>query len=236
MQLRASPKPRTGENTLKGYGLMRRFVNAAPALMVCLLLCGASLPVRAEPVTLLALGDSLTAGYGLDQTDAFPVQLQNALHAAGHSVTVVNAGVSGDTSAGGRSRLEWLLSPDVDAVIVELGANDGLRGLDPAETRANLDWIMATLHEKGLPVLLTGMQAPPNLGRDYGREFNTIYPDLAQRYGAVFDPFYLEGVAADPALNQRDGIHPNTEGVAIIVKRLMPKVVELLARLDPPKP
>ncbi|MCR4376759.1 MAG: arylesterase [Rhodospirillales bacterium] len=195
-----------------------------------MVLCAVVSPARADEVTILALGDSLTAGLGLDQADAFPAQLETALRDAGHTVTVVNAGVSGDTSAGGRSRLEWLLTPEIDAVIVELGANDGLRGLDPGETRANLEWILAALKQRGLPVLLTGMQAPPNLGQDYGREFNALYPDLAQRYGALFDPFYLEGVAADPALNQPDGIHPNAQGVAIIVNRLKLKGIELLVR------
>lgn len=213
----------------KGYGAMRRLVNA---LAVLAALCVAAQPAQAEGgYTLLALGDSLTAGYGLPQDDAFPVQLEAALRARGHDVTIVNAGVSGDTSAGGRARLDWLLSANVDAVIVELGANDGLRGLDPAQTRENLDWILARLKARGLPALLTGMLAPPNLGKDYGAEFNAIYPGLAKQHGVVFDPFYLEGVAADPALNQDDGIHPNADGVAVIVKRIAPKVLELLARI-----
>lgn len=228
---------------------MRRFVNVCrvalmlPGVLPGVLLSLAALPAGAQsdaaletPITILALGDSLTAGYGLEQGDAFPVQLQNALAQQGYAATIVNAGVSGDTSAGGRSRLEWLLSPQIDAVIVELGANDGLRGLDPGQTRDNLEWILAALAQKGLPVLLTGMQAPPNLGKDYGRDFNSIYPDLAARYDAVFDPFYLEGVAADPALNQRDGIHPNSDGVRVIVERLVPKVIELMARVNRGKP
>ena len=227
MHLRERPRRKTDEAAPLGYGLMRHLVNVSAALA---LLIVAALPARAEGLKVLALGDSLTAGYGMDQRDAFPVQLQAALKTAGHDVTIVNAGVSGDTSAGGRSRLEWLLSPDVDAVIVELGANDGLRGVDPAQTRENIDWILAKLNARRLPVLLTGMQAPPNLGKDYGIEFNSIYPDLAQKYDSVYDPFFLQGVAADPALNQKDGIHPNADGVAIIVKRMTPKVIELLAR------
>lgn len=224
------PRINMEEAVPQGYGLTRAFVNAMAALGVLVLVALPSPADAADEMTILALGDSLTAGYGLDQAEAFPAKLQTALQAAGHAVAIINAGVSGDTSAGGRSRLEWLLTPEIDAVIVELGANDGLRGLDPAETRANLEWILATLKHRGLPVLLTGMQAPPNLGQDYGREFNALYPDLAQRYGAVFDPFYLQGVAANPALNQPDGIHPTAAGVDIIVKRLKPKVIELLVR------
>jgi len=207
---------------------MRRLVNILAVLVVLVFSASST---RAEGgLVVLALGDSLTAGYGLPQPDAFPVQLQSALRSQGFEVTVINGGVSGDTSAGGRSRLDWLLASPVDAVIVELGANDGLRGLDPATTRANLDWILSRLVEKGLPVLLTGMVAPPNLGADYGVEFNTIYADLAHAHGVLLDPFYLQGVAADPALNQKDGIHPNAQGVAKIVTRMTPKVIELLAR------
>ncbi|HEY9078530.1 arylesterase [Magnetovibrio sp.] len=205
---------------------MSRIVNAV--LVIAALSLGVTKAQADETKIILALGDSLTAGYGLPQPDAFPVQLQAALAQAGENATVVNAGVSGDTSAGGRSRLQWLLSNRVDAVIVELGANDGLRGLDPAETRSNLDWIMATLKERQIPTLISGMLAPPNLGEDYGAEFNAIYPELAQTYGALYDAFFLEGVAADPALNQADGIHPNAEGVTLIVKRLTPLVQELL--------
>ena len=185
-----------------------------------------------DPKIVLALGDSLTAGYGLPQPDAFPVQLQAALNAAGENVTVVNGGVSGDTSAGGRARLEWLLLSPVDAVIVELGANDGLRGLDPGQTRSNIEWILAALKKRAIPVLLSGMLAPPNLGEDYGAEFNSIYPDLARKYDAVLDPFFLEGAAAIPALNQADGIHPNADGVAIIVKRMLPRVRDLLKKTN----
>jgi len=210
----------------RGYGLKAYIVNV---LIVAGLLSLFMNGVRAaENRTILALGDSLTAGYGLPQPDAFPVKLQAALAEAGQAVTVVNGGVSGDTSAGGRSRLNWLLAGTIDAVILELGANDGLRGLDPGQTRANLDWIMATLQKRDIPVLITGMVAPPNLGEDYGAEFNSIYPDLARKYGALLDPFYLQGVAADPTLNQADGIHPNALGVAVIVKRMVPKVQQLL--------
>ena len=225
MQLRDRPHLQKHEAVPLGYGLMRHLVNAVIVLLVM------SMPARAaDNVHILALGDSLTAGYGMDQSEAFPVQLQAALNSAGHDVTVINAGVSGDTSAGGRSRLEWLLAPTVSGVIVELGANDGLRGLDPAQTLENLDWILGTLSKKGVPVLLTGMQAPPNLGKDYGAEFNTIYPSLAAKYNVLYDPFFLQGVAAVAELNQKDGIHPNADGVAVIVKRMVPKVIELIAR------
>ena len=232
MQLRLRPGLKTIEAISQGYGVVWRLVNVAAMLVI--LLVTTALPVRADDSkVILALGDSLMAGYGLDQADALPVQLQAQLQAEGHAVVVVNAGVSGDTSAGGRSRLEWLLSPNVDAVIVELGANDGLRGIDPAETRKNIEWILAKLKERGLPVLLSGMRAPPNLGQEYGAAFNAIYPQLAEQYDAVFDPFFLEDVATVPELNQNDGIHPNAAGVAKMVKRLTPKVVELLGRINP---
>lgn len=220
------------ETTPLGYGLRRWVVNvlavfaffvAGPA--------GAKDAQDAKRVTILALGDSLTAGYGLEHQDGFTAQLQRALDAAGENAEIINAGVSGDTTAGGRSRLSWLIDGNIDAVIVELGANDGLRGVDPAQTRQNLDWILSELANKQLPTLLSGMMAPPNLGQDYGREFNAIYPDLAEKYDVVFDPFFLEGVAADASLNQRDGKHPTPAGVAVIVERLLPKVRELIARV-----
>lgn len=212
----------------RGYGPLSKLVNVCAVLTFLMIapLAGQA-SANDETKVLLALGDSLTAGYGLDQKDAFPVQLQNALQSDGHNVEVINGGVSGDTSAGGRSRLEWLLATPVDGVIVELGANDGLRGVDPAQTRENLDWILMTLKQRNIPVVFTGMLAPPNLGEDYGREFNSIYPDLAKKYDVVFDPFFLEGVAAMPELNQKDGIHPNAEGVSIIVQRIKNKIAML---------
>ena len=184
-----------------------------------------------EKITILALGDSLTAGYGLDKGLSFPARLQARLNEMGLNVAVVNGGVSGDTSAGGLSRINWLLKPPPSAVIIELGANDGLRGLDPASTRANIDGILKLLKRENIPVLLTGMQAPPNLGRDYGAEFNSIYPDMAGKYGAVYYPFFLEGVATTPELNQKDGIHPNARGVDIIVDGMLPSVRQLIEQI-----
>lgn len=178
---------------------------------------------------ILALGDSLTAGYGLDPQDSFPSQLEAALARRDLAVRVVNGGVSGDTSAGGLARVDWLLGERPDLVIVELGANDGLRGLDPAVTRRNLDQIITRIRDQGAHVLLTGMRAPPNLGREYGAAFFAIFRDLADQHGAAYYPFFLEGVAANPALNQDDGIHPTAEGVAVIVENILPVVIGALA-------
>ena len=186
--------------------------------------------VSAKPIKILALGNSLTAGYGLEKAYSFISQLREALRSDGLDVLLINGGVSGDTSAGGRARLGWALSDNPDAVIIELGANDGLRGLNPSATERNLDAIIAEVKSRGLPVLLSGMRAPPNFGVDYASEFNAIYPRLAERYDVLFDPFFLAGVAADPDLNQADGIHPNKEGVAVIIKRLMPILRDLTDR------
>src|SRR5690349_18628750 len=181
-------------------------------------------------ITIVALGDSLTAGLGLPSQDAFPAKLQKALAAKGIPVTITNAGVSGDTTSGGLSRLDWSVPPGTEAVILELGANDALRGLDPAIPRAALDAILRRLKERGIPVLLCGMLSPPNLGADYARTFNAIFPQLATAYGAVFYPFFLEGIAANRRLNQGDGIHPTAAGVDVIVRGILPKVEELIAR------
>lgn len=177
---------------------------------------------RAEPVTILGFGDSLMAGYGLPDGDAFPTRLEAALRAAGHDVTVVNAGVSGDTTAGGASRLAWSLSEQPDAAIVELGGNDGLRGIPTADTRRNLESILTALAKNDIPVLFTGMLAPPNMGKEYGAEFRAVFEDLAAQHDVIFYPFFLDGVAGDLSLNQPDGIHPNREGVDIIVDRILP--------------
>ena len=186
-------------------------------------------PVQAAgPVRILALGDSLTAGYGLPQAQGFTVQLERALRAKGYDAQVINAGVSGDTTAGGLARLEWALGDNPDIVVVALGANDTLRALDPAGTRQNLDGILATLKQRNIPTLLVGMFAPPNLGRDYGDRFNAIYPDLAKKYDVPLYPFFLEGVALDRKLNQEDGMHPNAAGVAIMVEGILPRLTALM--------
>ena len=182
----------------------------------------------AEPIRLLAIGDSLTAGYGLSTDESFPVQLETALRDRGYDITVINAGVSGDTTAGGLARLDWALSDAPDLVLVELGANDGLRGLDPNDTRRNLAAILEALSERGMPTLLAGMYAPPNLGREYGEVFNALYPDLAETYSVPLYPFFLEGVAANTSLNQADGLHPNGAGVMVIVENILPAVITLI--------
>ncbi len=185
----------------------------------------------AETTTILALGDSLTAGYGLEPGQSFPDKLQEALRAKGHDVNIINAGVSGDIAAQGAARLEWALADDVRAVIVELGANDALRGLDPAQTEAALGEILTKLRAKKLPVLLLGMKAPPNLGADYQAKFDGIYSKLATEFGCDLYPFYLDGVAGHLDLNQADGIHPNALGLAIIVPKIVPYVEALVAKL-----
>jgi acyl-CoA thioesterase-1 len=190
-------------------------------------------PTAAREVTLLALGDSLTAGYGLQPSDAFPVKLEAALRAKGHDVRVVNAGVAGDTALDGYSRLDWALSEEVDAVIVELGANDALRGLPPSQAEQALDRLLARLAEKRLPVLLAGMRAPPNLGPEYQAAFDGMYQRLAEKHGTLLYPFFLDGVAADTKLNQADGMHPNPAGVDVIVTRILPSVEDLLKRVQP---
>ncbi len=185
------------------------------------------------PIRLLAYGDSLIHGYGLAPEDTFPAQLHAALLAAGHAVVVVNGGNSGDTSAAGLARVDWTLAEGADCVLLCLGANDFLRGLEPAETRRNLEALLTRFQAEGLPVLLTGMVAPHNLGADYAAEFDSLYPELAEQFDATLYPFFLDGVALDPALNQQDGIHPNAAGVAVIVERILPAVETLLARVEP---
>lgn len=194
---------------------------------------------RAEPVTIAALGDSLTQGYGLVEEEGFVPQLQRWLDANGGDARLINAGVSGDTTAGGAARVAWTLTPDVDAMIVALGGNDLLRGIDPAVARANLDAILANAQAQDVPVLLIGMQAPGNYGPDYKADFDAIYPDLAARYGALYLDSFFAGfgeAATDPAkavgLMQGDGIHPNAEGVARIVAEVGPRVLALIAKAE----
>jgi acyl-CoA thioesterase-1 len=188
--------------------------------------------VAAErPVKIVALGDSLTAGYGLPAQDAFPAKLETALRAKGLAVEIANAGVSGDTASTALARLDWSVPPDTDAVIVELGANDMLRGLDTKVTRRALDEIVRRLTGRRIAVLLAGMRAAPNLGADYGRAFEAIYADIAAKYDTVFYPFFLDGVAVQSTFNQRDGIHPTPAGIERIVARILPKAEELVARV-----
>jgi acyl-CoA thioesterase-1 len=186
---------------------------------------------EARPVRIVMLGDSLTAGFGLAAQDALPAKLERALRARGLAVAIENAGVSGDTAAGGLARLDWSVGEGTDAVILELGANDALRGGDPKATRAALDAIIARLKQRRIAVLLAGMLAPRNLGPDYARAFDPIYPELAAAHDLILYPFILDGVAGDRALNQGDGIHPTAAGVDAIVKGLLPKVEELVARV-----
>lgn len=194
-------------------------------------------PVQADPVTIAALGDSLTQGYGLPAEDGLVPQLQRHLTGRGAEVTIINAGVSGDTTAGGLARVNWTLTPDIDALIVALGGNDLLRGIPPGSSRANLDGILKTASDKGLPILLVGMQAPANYGADYQVEFDAIYPDLAETYGTLLFPGYIAALTQGrdwpevlQSLMQADAIHPNAEGVAVIVKELGPTVEALIDR------
>ncbi|MEP3045516.1 MAG: arylesterase [Roseibium sp.] len=190
----------------------------------------ASVPAQSAELRLVVLGDSLSAGYQLAPAEGFPEQLQRALNKRGYSIEVVNAGVSGDTTSGGLSRLDWSVGDNTDAVIVELGANDALRGISPEYTRKNMTDIVKRLRDKGTEVLVAGMLAPRNLGLAYADGFNPIYKDVAEEHDALLYPFFLDGVALNPDLNLVDGIHPNADGVAVIVENILPKVEELLAR------
>ena len=186
----------------------------------------------AKPIRMVVLGDSLSAGLGLSATAAFPDQLKKSLETKGIAVDMINAGVSGDTASGGRDRLDWSVPEGTEAVIVELGANDALRGIDPAVTRAALADILTRLKARNIAVLLCGMLAPPNYGSDYAARFNAIYPDLATSFGVPLYPFFLEGVAAQAKLNQADGIHPTAEGVDVIVRNILPRVEALLGTIS----
>lgn len=214
-------------------GPVHHVFNLAVALSVLLMILATAV-VNAQsgerPLRLVALGDSLTAGYGLRPGQSFPDVLQKALTGKGVAIEVINAGVSGDTTSGGLERLDWAVPDDADAVIVELGANDALRGLPPESARRNLDAILTRLSARGLPVLLAGMRAPENWGSDYRDKFASIYSDLAQKHGAILYPFFLEGVALNPKLNIADGLHPNALGIARIVERMLPTVEELIEK------
>src|SRR5262245_13552302 len=206
-------------------------------LVMALMTAGPALaqdPVTASarPVKMVVLGDSLSAGYGLPAQSAFPIRLQKALSDKGINVDMINAGVSGDTSSGGRDRLDWSVPEGTEAVIVELGANDALRGVDPAVTRAALSDILGRLKARGIAVLLCGMVAAPSYGHDYADRFDVIYPELAKSFGVALYPFFLNGVAADAKLNQADGIHPTAEGVDIIVQKILPSVEALLGTIN----
>jgi acyl-CoA thioesterase-1 len=193
---------------------------------------GAGPAVPAErPVKIVALGDSLTAGYGLPAGSAFPAKLQKALQAKGHAVEIVNAGVSGDTATGGLGRLDWSVPEGTEAVIVELGANDMLRGTDPKVTRKAIEEIVRRLTERRIVVLLAGMRAPPNLGSAYVRDFEAIFSDIAKKYDVLFYPFFLEGIATEARFNQRDGVHPTASGIDRIVTGILPMAEELIAKV-----
>ena len=212
---------------------MKRAVLGVAMLLANLLLAGNGVPMaeaEARETVVVALGDSLTAGLGLPQDEAFPAMLERALKGRGHDVKVVNAGVSGDTAGAGLARLDWALPADASAVIIELGANDALQGLPPEATKAALEQIITRIKARGLPILLAGMEAPRNMGKEYVEAFGAIYPELAQKYDLVLYPFFLDGVAMQKNLTLEDGMHPNAQGVARIVEGITPKAEELLAR------
>lgn len=206
----------------------RRYTLLAFAVAFCALASPGI--TAAEPLRIVAFGDSLTAGYGLAKKEGFPAKLELALRAKGHDVEVIDAGVSGDTASGGLARLDWSVPDKTDAVLLELGANDALRAIDPSETRKALDDILSRLKKRRIAVLLAGMLAPPNMGGDYSAAFNRIYPELAAKHDALLYPFFLDGVAAVEKLNQRDGIHPTAEGIDVIVERILPSVEKLVAQ------
>src|SRR6478735_4146511 len=215
---------------------MKRGVWGAVAIAAGILLAASGVcldQAQARETVIVAFGDSLTAGLGLPEKDSFPAQLEKALLARGQEVKVVNAGVSGDTAAAGLARLDWAIPGDASAVIIELGANDALQGLDPAATKATLEKIITKVKARGLPILLAGMEAPPNLGKEYVEQFRALYADLAQSYDLILYPFFLDGVALDDKYTLGDGMHPNAEGVARIVDGILPKVEELLAKEKP---
>jgi acyl-CoA thioesterase I len=228
----------------RSYGTSAAAVERVRGMFVHILLLGLFLAMvgpafaqtpaaaRTKPIKIVVLGDSLSAGLGLSASATFPARLKKALEANGIAVEMTNAGVSGDTSSGGRDRLDWSVPMGTDAVIVELGANDALRGVDPAVTRAALTDILTRLKARGIAVLLCGMYAPPNYGSEYSARFNAIYPDLAKSFGVPLYPFFLEGVATEARLNQADGLHPTAEGIDVIVKNILPTVQAFLGTIS----
>lgn len=211
--------------------MMQRFQAlraAVTALLFAGLVTGAGAETEGAPVEIVAFGDSLSAGYGVGPGESFPEQLQAALAAKGYPVTVANAGVSGDTTTGGLGRLDWSVPPAARLVVLELGANDALRGIAPRITEKNLDEILKRLRDRGVKVVFAGMLAPPNMGPDYAAEFNPIFQRLADKHRVPFYPFFLDGVASDRLLNQADGMHPTKEGVAVVVERILPTVTKEL--------
>ena len=214
----------------------KRQANMVRAILLCnWLLLAAATAVQAaapsQPIRIVVFGDSLVAGFQLKASDAFPAQLEHALKGRGHTVEVINAGVSGDTTAAGLERLRWSIPEKVDAVILELGANDALRGLDPNRAKANLDKMITAIKGTGAEVLLAGMLAPPNMGPAYAQAFNGIYQDLASKHELILYPFFLDGIALDQRFNLSDGIHPNGKGVAEITRNILPTVERLLERV-----
>lgn len=209
--------------------LIRRSITLLLMVLTILFL---ALPGRAEPVRIVGFGDSLMAGYQLGPGEGFTSQLEAALQAAGHDVTVANAGVSGDTSTGGLARLDWSVPDGTDLVILELGANDALRGIAPDITADNLETMITSLKDRGIQVLLAGMLAPPNMGSDYESAFNPIFPSLAEAHDVPLYPFFLDGVAAQPDKLLSDGMHPNAEGVGVMVAGILPHVIEMLERMS----
>ncbi len=225
-------RPRHSDRPRPGFRAAARAVLSSAgrllnASLAAAFLLAAGPAAGSEPVRIVMLGDSLVAGFGLESGEGLVPQLGAWLDARGESVHLINAGVSGDTTAAGRMRLDWSVGPDAEAVVLALGANDMLRGLPPAETRANLAAMVEALQARGLPVLLVGMRAGGNLGAGYVEEFDSIYPDLARDYGVPLQPFMLEGVALNRDLNQADGIHPNAEGTAVVAEDLGPYVAAL---------
>jgi acyl-CoA thioesterase-1 len=234
-RLQLPPRPAVQGVASRSYGsfaaLVQTLARYVGVPLLVLLTAIAAAPAAERPVKIVALGDSLTAGLGLSASEAFPAKLEKALRARGLAVEIANAGVSGDTTSGGLARLDWAVPADTDAVIVELGANDMLQGKDPRLARRALEEIVRRLTDRRIAVLLAGMRAAPNLGPEYARQFEAIYPELAAKYDVVFYPFFLDGIAAESRLNQRDGLHPTKAGVDAIVARILPKVEELVARV-----